>query len=396
MTISQREFIILVAALMSMVAFTTDAILPAMGHMAIAFEVDDNAIQLVIISVFVGHALGQLIYGPVSDRYGRRSSIFIGFGIFCLGSIVSIFSQSLEVMLLGRFLQGFGASGPRVMVVALVRDCYGGRAMARIMSFVMTLFMAVPIVAPLAGQGILLVGPWQWIFGFFLAFALTLATWVYFRLDETLKPENRLSLHPKKLWVTMKQVLANPIATGYSVVAGFVLGGFMGYLSSAQQIFQQTYGVGNAFPIYFALLAIPTIIASLLNAKLVMRFGMYALVQTSNLITGLVCFAFYLYGQLLSEPSLLEYMLLCCVIFFGIGFRFGNINALAMEPLGKLAGMGASVVGSASTLVSVPIGMWVGMAYDGTVLPLVLGFAITAWVAFFIMLFLNSQYQVQD
>ncbi len=396
MTISQREFIILVAALMSMVAFTTDAILPAMGHMAIAFEVDDNAIQLVIISVFVGHALGQLIYGPVSDRYGRRSSIFIGFGIFCLGSIVSIFSQSLEVMLLGRFLQGFGASGPRVMVVALVRDCYGGRAMARIMSFVMTLFMAVPIVAPLAGQGILLVGPWQWIFGFFLAFALTLVTWVYFRLDETLKPENRLSLHPKKLWVTMKQVLANPIATGYSVVAGFVLGGFMGYLSSAQQIFQQTYGVGNAFPIYFALLAIPTIIASLLNAKLVMRFGMYALVQTSNLITGLVCFAFYLYGQLLSEPSLLEYMLLCCVIFFGIGFRFGNINALAMEPLGKLAGMGASVVGSASTLVSVPIGMWVGMAYDGTVLPLVLGFAITAWVAFFIMLFLNSQYQVQD
>lgn len=396
MTISQREFIILVAALMSMVAFTTDAILPAMGHMAIAFEVDDNAIQLVIISVFVGHALGQLIYGPVSDRYGRRSSIFIGFGIFCLGSIVSIFSQSLEMMLLGRFLQGFGASGPRVMVVALVRDCYGGRAMARIMSFVMTLFMAVPIVAPLAGQGILLVGPWQWIFGFFLAFALTLVTWVYFRLDETLKPENRLSLHPKKLWVTMKQVLANPIATGYSVVAGFVLGGFMGYLSSAQQIFQQTYGVGNAFPIYFALLAIPTIIASLLNAKLVMRFGMYALVQTSNLITGLVCFAFYLYGQLLSEPSLLEYMLLCCVIFFGIGFRFGNINALAMEPLGKLAGMGASVVGSASTLVSVPIGMWVGMAYDGTVLPLVLGFAITAWVAFFIMLFLNSQYQVQD
>ena len=396
MTISQREFIILVAALMSMVAFTTDAILPAMGHMAIAFEVDDNAIQLVIISVFVGHALGQLIYGPVSDRYGRRSSIFIGFGIFCLGSIVSIFSQSLEVMLLGRFLQGFGASGPRVMVVALVRDCYGGRAMARIMSFVMTLFMAVPIVAPLAGQGILLVGPWQWIFGFFLAFGLTLVTWVYFRLDETLKPENRLSLHPKKLWVTMKQVLANPIATGYSVVAGFVLGGFMGYLSSAQQIFQQTYGVGNAFPIYFALLAIPTIIASLLNAKLVMRFGMYALVQTSNLITGLVCFAFYLYGQLLSEPSLLEYMLLCCVIFFGIGFRFGNINALAMEPLGKLAGMGASVVGSASTLVSVPIGMWVGMAYDGTVLPLVLGFAITAWVAFFIMLFLNSQYQVQD
>jgi DHA1 family bicyclomycin/chloramphenicol resistance-like MFS transporter len=158
------------------------------------------------------------------------------------------------MMLVGRFLQGFGASGPRVMVVALVRDSFSGAAMARIMSFAMTLFMAVPIMAPLLGQGILLVGPWSWIFGFYVMFAVIMFTWVYLRLDETLKPENRLSLHPKKLWHTMLRVLLNPIAAGYSIVAGLGFGAFLGYLSSSQQIFQQLYGVGDAFPIYFSVL----------------------------------------------------------------------------------------------------------------------------------------------
>ena len=389
-SMGRREFIIIIALLMAMVALTTDAMLPALGRMALDFGVNGNAIQLVVTSVFVGHALGQLVYGPVSDTYGRKRSIFVGLGIFCLGSLISVWAESLEIMLLGRFLQGFGASGPRVMVVALVRDCFSGAAMARTMSFAMTLFMAVPIMAPLVGQGILLFGPWSWIFGFYVVFAGVMFTWVYFRLDETLKPENRLSLHPKNLWHTMVQVLVNPIATGYSFVAGLVLGAFMGYLSSSLQIFQQVYGVGEAFPIYFGVLAVPTIVASLLNAKLVMRFGMYTLVQGTNVMTGAACLAFYLYAQSLDGgPSLGQFMALCSIIFFGIGFRFGNLNALAMEPLGKLAGMGASVVGSCSTLVSVPIGMWVGMSYDGTVMPLVLGFAVTSWAAFVAMLYLN-------
>lgn len=391
MAMGQREFIFIIALLMAMVALTIDAMLPALGRMALDFGVNGNAIQLVVTSVFVGHALGQLFYGPVSDTYGRKWSIFVGLGIFCLGSLISVWAESLEMTLAGRFLQGFGASGPRVMVVALVRDCFSGAAMARIMSFAMTLFMAVPIMAPLVGQGILLVGPWQWIFGFYVVFVTVMFAWVYFRLDETLKPENRLSLHPKRLWHTMVQVLVNPIATGYSFVAGLVLGAFMGYLSSSLQIFQQVYGVGEAFPFYFGVLAVPTIVASLLNAKLVIRFGMYALVQVTNVRTGVACVVFYLYAQSLeSGPSLGEFMALCSIIFFGVGFRFGNLNALAMEPLGKLAGMGASVVGSCSTLVSVPIGMWVGMSFDGTVLPLVLGFAVTSWAAFVAMLYLNK------
>ena len=391
MAMGHREFIFIIALLMAMVALTTDAMLPALSLMALDFGVNGNAIQLVVTSVFVGHALGQLFYGPVSDTYGRKWSMFVGLGIFCLGSLISVWAESLEMMLAGRFLQGFGASGPRVMVVALVRDCFSGAAMARIMSFAMTLFMAVPIMAPLVGQGILLVGPWQWIFGFYVVFATVMFAWVYFRLDETLKPENRLSLHPKRLWHTMVRVLVNPIATGYSFVAGLVLGAFMGYLSSSLQIFQQVYGVGEAFPFYFGVLAVPTIVASLLNAKLVIRFGMYALVQVTNVMTGVACVVFYLYAQSLeSGPSLGEFMALCSIIFFGVGFRFGNLNALAMEPLGKLAGMGASVVGSCFTLVSVPIGMWVGMSFDGTVLPLVLGFAVTSWAAFVAMLFLNK------
>lgn len=389
--ISQREFVAMVALLMSMVALTTDAMLPALGHMARDFNVNDNAIQLVVSGVFVGHAIGQLVYGPLSDTYGRRSSIFIGLAIFCIGSIISAWATSLETMLVGRFLQGFGASGPRVMVVALVRDCFSGPAMARVMSFAMTLFMAVPIMAPLVGQGVLLIGPWPWIFGLYVVFASLLFLWVFVRLDETLKPENRRSLHPKELWQTMLQVLLNPIATGYALVSGLVLGAFVGYLSSSQQIFQQAYNLGESFPIYFSALALPTIAASLLNAKLVMRFGMYRLVQATNVKTGVACLGFYIYAQgLETGPSLGEFMALFGIIFFGIGFRFGNLNALAMEPLGKLAGMGASVVGSSATLVSVPIGMWVGMSYDGTVLPLVLGFTVTSWAAFVAMLYLNG------
>jgi DHA1 family bicyclomycin/chloramphenicol resistance-like MFS transporter len=389
--ISQREFVAMVALLMSMVALTTDAMLPALGHMARDFNVNDNAIQLVVSGVFVGHAIGQLVYGPLSDTYGRRSSIFIGLAIFCIGSIISAWATSLETMLAGRFLQGFGASGPRVMVVALVRDCFSGPAMARVMSFAMTLFMAVPIMAPLIGQGVLLIGPWPWIFGLYVVFASLLFLWVFVRLDETLRPENCRSLHPKKLWQTMLQVLLNPIATGYALVSGLVLGAFVGYLSSSQQIFQQAYNLGESFPIYFSALALPTIAASLLNAKLVMRFGMYRLVQATNVVTGVACLGFYIYAQgLEAGPSLGEFMALFGIIFFGIGFRFGNLNALAMEPLGKLAGMGASVVGSSATLVSVPIGMWVGMSYDGTVLPLVLGFTVTSWAAFVAMLYLNG------
>ncbi|WP_443640290.1 multidrug effflux MFS transporter [Candidatus Njordibacter sp. Uisw_039] len=390
-SMSQLEFIFIIASLMSLVALATDAMLPALGYMAQDFGVDGNAIQLVVTSVFVGHALGQLVYGPVSDTYGRKRSIFVGLGIFCVGSLISVWANSLEMMLVGRFLQGFGASGPRVMVVALVRDSFSGAAMARIMSFAMTLFMAVPIMAPLLGQGILLVGPWSWIFGFYVMFAVIMFTWVYLRLDETLKPENRLSLHPKKLWHTMLRVLLNPIAAGYSIVAGLGFGAFLGYLSSSQQIFQQLYGVGDAFPIYFSVLVTPTIVASLLNAKLVLRFGMYPLVQMSNVITGTACLAFYIYAQSLAAgPSLGQFMALCSIIFFGVGFQFGNVNALAMEPLGKLAGMGASVVGSSSTLVAVPIGMWVGMSYDGSVLPLAFGFAVASWTAFMVMLYLNS------
>ena len=397
MGISQREFIILIASLMSMVALTTDAMLPALGHMAQDFAVDGNAIQLVVSGVFAGHALGQLVYGPISDTYGRRRSVFIGLIIFCIGSLISASATSLETMLIGRFLQGFGASGPRVMVVALVRDCFSGPAMARIMSFAMTLFMAVPIMAPLVGQGVLLIGPWQWIFGLYMVIASLLFVWVFVRLDETLKPENRLSLHPKQLWRTMLLVLRNPIATGYALVSGLVLGSFLGYLSSSQQIFQQVYDLGDAFPIYFAALALPTMAAALLNARLVIRFGMYRLVQAANVMTGAACVGFYIYAfGLEAGPSLGQFMALFSTIFFGIGFRFGNLNALAMEPLGKLTGMGASVVGSSATLISVPIGMWVGMTYDGTVLPLVLGFAVTSWLAFGTMLYLNARHHAID
>ena len=384
--ISMVEFILLVASLMSCVALSIDAVLPALGFMARDFAVSGSEIQLVITSLFAGFALGQLIYGPVSDRWGRLPSIYAGLLVLAIGSAVAMTSQSLEMMLFGRFLQGIGASGPRIMVSALVRDCFSGRPMARVMSFVGTVFMLVPILAPMLGQALLWLGPWQYIFVMYICVAAILASWVYWRLHETLPPANRRSLHPMALWQAFASVLTNRVAAGYTLASGLTFGAFLGYLSSSQLIFQDIYLVGDAFPIYFAALVLPNIVSSLLNAKLVMRWGMYRLVQITNMLVLSGAVSLYFYAEMhAGVPPLMHYMAFLFVIFSGIGFQFGNLNALAMEPLGKVAGMGASIVGSGSTLVSIPIGGLIGMSITDSVAPLALGLVVCTLLSMSLM-----------
>lgn len=386
MRIGMVEFIFLIASLMSVVALSIDAVLPALGFMARDFGASGSEIQLVITSLFAGFAIGQLIYGPVSDRVGRLPSIYVGFLVFIVGCVLAMSAQSLEMVLVGRFLQGIGASGPRIMVSALARDCYSGRAMARIMSFAGSVFMIVPILAPMLGQVLLWYGPWQYIFAMYIIMALLLCGWTWLRLDETLAPENRRSIHPKVLWQAFVFVLTNRVAAGYTVVSGLVFGGFLGYLSSSQWLFQGIYGVGDAFPVYFGALAFPNLISSYLNAKLVMRWGMFRLVQLTNVLVFTGSLGLYLYAQLYAGvPPLMHTMAFLFVIFSGIGFQFGNLNALAMEPLGQVAGMGASVVGAGSTLVAIPIGGFIGMSIGSDILPLGLGMAACSLLSMLLM-----------
>jgi DHA1 family bicyclomycin/chloramphenicol resistance-like MFS transporter len=280
-------------------------------------------------------------------------------------------------MLAGRFLQGVGVAGPRTITLALVRDKFEGRAMARVMSLVMGVFILVPIVAPALGQAVLGVAGWRAIFGVYLVMGLVASVWFGVRQEETLPNSRRIPFSPGRMAAAAREVLTNRTSIGYTVASGFVFGAFLGYLTSAQQILQEQYGLGTRFPLYFAMLAIAIGGASFLNARLVGRHGMRALSNWSLRGICVVSVAFTAIASVLSgHPPLWMLMTYLMVSFFGIGLLFGNLNALAMQPLGHIAGTGAAVVGATSMLISLALGTWIGQSYNGTVLPLVAGFAV--------------------
>ena len=373
------------ALMISLVALSIDAILPALPDIGNDLGVRrPNDSQLTISFLFLGMAFGQMIYGPVSDTTGRKPTIYAGLAIFIAGCLISIFATSFTLMLSGRVLQGVGVAGPRIVALALVRDQYEGRAMARVMSFIMAVFIIVPAVAPAIGQGLLLVANWQAIFVSFLALALVALVWFAVRQPETLPPARRVRFSWKRIGLGIREVCLDRIAFGYTITAGIIFGAFLGYLSSAQQVFQGSYGLGTRFPLYFAVLAIAVGGSMYANAYLVMRFGMrlltdWALSAVAVLSVGFFVIAYWLGGI----PPFWAFMAYFILAFFGIGILFGNLNAMAMEPLGHIAGIGAAVIGSLSMAISMPLGLLIGRAYDGTVLPLVGGFAtlgIAAWI----------------
>ena len=266
-------------------------------------------------------------------------------------------------MLLGRALQGLGAAGPRIVVVALVRDQYAGNAMARIMSLVLTTFILVPAVAPAIGQGILLVAHWRAIFGMLLALGLVTLIWFALRQPETLPLERRVSFSLAKIALGVRETCTNRVALGYTIAAGLVFGAFLGYINSAAQIFQDTYGVGRLFPLYFGGLALAIGGATYLNARLVMRYGMQRLAALAVGVIG-GCSALFLVIAYATggHPPLWALMIDLGIVFFCFGMAFGNFNALAMEPLGHIAGVGSAVVGTIMSLMSLVLGTLIGQA----------------------------------
>jgi DHA1 family bicyclomycin/chloramphenicol resistance-like MFS transporter len=372
------EFVVLMAMIISMVALSIDAMLPALPNIAADLGVTRiNDSQYVISILFAGMAIGQMIFGPMSDSVGRKYAINVGFAVFIVGCLVSLLAETFTMMLIGRFLQGFGAAGPRVVSIALVRDRYEGREMARVMSFVMTIFILVPIVAPALGQAILMFSDWRGIFWMFLVLSFIALSWFNLRQPETLLVENRIRFSIKQVLSDIKYICVIPAAMGYTIATGIIFGAFLGYLSSSQQIFQQQYHLGNQFVIYFGILAASLGLASLLNAQLVMRFGMRRLSHGATFFIVVLSVPFYFLAQHYSgSPPLWQVMAYLLTVFFFVGILFGNLNALAMEPLGSVAGLGAAVVGSLSTLISVALGVIIANAYNGTILPLVSGFAL--------------------
>ena len=372
------EFVALMALMTSLVAMSIDMMLPALSGIGADLGVQSgNANQLVVTMIFLGLAVGQLFYGALSDSVGRKPAIYLGYAVFFSGSLLAIFAVSFPMLLAGRLLQGLGVAGPRSVTMALIRDRFEGRAMAQVMSFISAVFILVPVIAPSLGQAILLVADWRAIFVVLFGLGVISLMWFALRQPETLPAARRAPLAAGRIGRALREVLGNHVALGYTLMAGLIAGAFQGYLSSAQQIFQFQYGLGTLFPLIFAMNALAIGLASFVNGRLVMRYGMRTLLRTA-LIT--MCALSVLFTGVAwaagGQPSLWLFMGFLMPAFFCVGILFGNMNALAMEPLGHIAGVGAAVVGSVSTLLATPLGAAVGQAYNGTVMPLVMGFAV--------------------
>ncbi|KAA1244678.1 multidrug effflux MFS transporter [Aquimarina sp. RZ0] len=388
--ISQFEFVALMAALMSIAALALDALLPALEIIGLDIGVTDPIDnQLLVIMIFLGLGIGPLFFGPISDTLGRKPIVYMGFGLFVLSSFICIYAQSLEVMLLGRILQGIGLSAPRTISIAIVRDMYDGDYMARIMSFITVVFILVPVIAPTMGKLIMDYYDWQTIFYVQAVFSILVSLWFWKRQSETLKPENKVSLSVKAFTNGFKEVILQKQTIGYTLISGFIVGSFLVYLSASQQIFEIQYGLKEEFPYIFAATAISIGSAIYLNGTLVIRLGMKRLIHTSLYVFFAVSLLYVLLYSSGINPHVGILIGFFCIQFAAIGFLFGNLRAVAMEPLGHIAGMAAAITGFISTIMAVPISIFIGKFVVTTVLPLFIGFLICAVLSIIILLVLK-------
>ena len=388
--VTKFEFIALMAFLMSVVALAIDALLPALDIIGNSLHTQENSDhQLLITMIFIGLGVGPLFFGPLSDSLGRKPMVFVGFGIFILASIICVYAKSLEIMVLGRILQGFGLSAPRTISVAIIRDLYAGDYMAKIMSFVIVIFLLVPIIAPAIGKLILDSFNWEAIFIFQIIFCLLIAFWFWKRQEETLNPKNRIDFKIDLFKKGFLELMRFKKTIAYTLISGLITGSFIVYLSTSQQIFQEQYGLKEAFPFIFAGLATASGGAILLNGLFVVKYGMKKIINVSLIGFFLisVCYAFLFYNSV--NPPIIIILSFFSLQFFCLGFLFGNLRAIAMEPVGHIAGIGAAITGFISTLMAVPISIVIGKFVRLTVLPIFIGFSICSFISILILIVLT-------
>ena len=385
------EFILLMASLMSIVALAIDAILPAMSAIGISVNsLDTGNNQLLITMIFLGLGFGQLLFGPLSDSFGRKPIVYIGFAVFALGSIVCVLSHSLEMMVVGRIIQGIGLAAPRTIAIAVIRDMFKGDYMAKIMSFVTTFFILVPVIAPVMGKFILNHYDWTGIFYVQLIMALAVAIWFWKRQPETLKPEYKIKFTKHVFIDGLKELLKHRETIGFTIISGFISGAFIVYLSASQVIFENQYGLIDEFPYIFAGLACGVGLSTFLNGSFVMRLGMWRLSYLAIIVFSVNALLYVLlFWNATNNPALPIILIFMAIQFFTIGFIFGNLRAIAMEPIGHIAGIGAAITGFISTIMAVPIANYIGSFVDTTALPLFIGFTVFGFMSLALFLFIK-------
>ena len=376
------ETVALIASLMGLTALAIDAMLPALPAIGQSFGLTEaNELQLVVYAYMLGFAVAQIVYGPLSDVWGRRPLVIAGLVILIAGAIVSALATGFGDLLIARVLQGIGAAAARVIAISIVRDRYAGREMARVMSFTMMVFMIVPVLAPTFGGLMLAVAGWRTIFAVMAALSIAVGLWFYIRMPETLHPEFRRALSVRSIVEAARICVTNREAVGYSLAIGLLFAMLMGFIGSAEQILgSDGYRLGALFPAAFASVAITGGIAAFVNSRLVRGWGMHRLSHGAHIVHIVLAAAFFATAHLFGGlPPLWLFIALMVGMQFFFSIAISNYNALALDPLGEVAGTASSLIGAFTTLVGTLGGALIGQAFDGTVTPLAAGYlAISA------------------
>jgi DHA1 family bicyclomycin/chloramphenicol resistance-like MFS transporter len=381
------EFVAIMALLMSLVALSIDGILPALAVIGNDLGVKSTKDhQLLITMIFLGLGFGQLIFGPLSDSFGRKPIIYVGFLMFAVASVICVNTNSYEVLITGRILQGIGLASPRTLSIAMIRDSYEGDYMAKVMSFIVMIFILIPIIAPTLGQFLMLTYNWQAIFNVQLGLGILVIFWFWKRQPETLADSNRIPFRSATLKSGFIEFFKQQQAVAFTLISGFITGSFMVYLSTSQYIFEVQYGLGEDFPLIFASLAVGVGFATYLNGVFVVRVGMKRIALVSLISYTLSALIYVLMFFNKENPPLWILLIFFSIQFTSVGFLFGNLRALAMQPIGHIAGVGAAINGFVSTVMGVIIASVIGSYISTTVWPLFLGFTVCGFASMVIFL----------
>jgi DHA1 family bicyclomycin/chloramphenicol resistance-like MFS transporter len=380
------ELVALTAAVMALNALAIDMMLPALGLIGNELgAAGANDRQLIIVVYVLGNGVAQLFFGPLADRFGRRAVLLWALGGYLLGSVLSVAAQNFPLLLAARAFQGVTTAATRVSMIAIVRDQASGRRMAEVMSLAMTIFMAAPILAPSFGQLILFAAPWRGIFAVLLLYGLMLALWCAWRVPETMAKHERERLNLDRILSAYGEFLRTRIVIGNTLVGALIFGALFGYITASEQIFLETFKVGELFPLFFALAAGALACATLINARFVGRFGMRRLAHGA-LLFFVVINLIHLAIVTVMGDDLVLFVLFTAMSFFALGLIGPNVSALAMEPMGHMAGAAAAANGFAGTTVAGFLGGFIGRFYDGSTTPIVTGFAVLGIASFVVAL----------
>lgn len=389
-TIHFAEFVFIVAMLMAMVALTINMMLPAFDEISKELHINEQHVHLSISLLYLGLGISQVLFGPISDRFGRKPAIYLGLLTFSIGCTVSFIAPNLTSLVAGQIIQGIGLGAPRTLSIAIVRDRFKGAQMAKTMSFIMIVYLITPVLSPIMGQLIISAYGWRMLFTVFILTSLLLYFLIRCRMPETLIPSKKGTLDFKHLWSATRHILGTRSSVGFISILGIHSGVFIAYLNLSQSIYESHYSLGNNYPYYFALMAMAIGIASYINGKIVICIGMRTIV-TYTLIAESIITLTFLILYWMGYDGFLGFLIFMFLQLMGYGFIIGNITALAMEPLDTNTGLGSAIIGAISTILATPISLVIGFMHHDGPSSLVWGFLMAALMGLIINGMVYSQ-----